>query len=106
MDTQLQASYLPGVVNTEADRLSCLFPHHEWRIAPRLFHLFNKQWGPHSINQTATTINRQLLQFNSQFSKVGSKGTDCLLQDWSSENNWSAPPIVLIPRILDLVERQ
>jgi hypothetical protein len=51
-------------------------------------------------------INRQLLRFNSWFSEVDSEGMDCLLQDWSSENNWLAPLIMLILRILDLVERQ
>lgn len=103
---QLSASYLPGSKNTEVDCLSCLHLHHKWQIAPAMFKHINNHWGPHSINQTATTSNSQLQHFNSHFTESRSKATDCLLQDWRGENNWSAPPIALIPCILELVKWQ
>lgn len=103
---QLSSAYLPGLCNSKADRLSCLHPHHKWHLLREAFKSINKKWGPHSIDQTATRENRQLPQFNSRFMEADSEATDCLLQDWRNDNNWTAPPIALIPHILNLVERQ
>ncbi|ELR18732.1 reverse transcriptase, partial [Acanthamoeba castellanii str. Neff] len=103
---QLSSAYLPGLCNSEADRLSRLHPHHEWHLSREAFESINKKWGPHSIDQTATRENRQLPRFNSRFMEADGEATDCLLQDWRNDNNWTAPPIALIPHILNLVERQ
>ncbi len=103
---QLLSAYLPGLCNSEANHLSCLHPHHEWHLLREAFELIDKKWGPHSIDWTATRENRQLPQFNLRFMEVDGKAMDCLLQNWRNDNNWTAPPITLIPRILDLVERQ
>jgi len=103
---QLTATYLLGVDNTVADHLSCLWPHHRWQLAPEIFCHLNQCWGPHTIDRTASASNSQLPHFNSWFSEAKSKAVDCLLQDWSKDNNWAAPPIALVLCILNLVERQ
>jgi len=103
---QLMATYLPGADNTVADHLSHLWPHHKWQLAPAMVCRLDQLWGPHTIDRTASASNSQLHRFNSQFSEAKSKAVDCLLQDWSKENNWAAPPIALILRILNLVKRQ
>jgi len=103
---QLTATYLLGADNMVADCLSLLWPHHKWKLAPAMFCRLNQCWGPHTINRTASASNSQLPCFNSQFSEARSEAVDCLLQDWSKDNNWATPPIALILRILNLVERQ
>jgi len=40
---QLTATYLLGVDNTVADRLSCLWPHHKWQLAPAMFCRLNQR---------------------------------------------------------------
>jgi len=103
---QLMVTYLPGADNMVADHLSCLWPHHEWKLVPAMFCCLNQCWGPHIIDRTASASNSQLPCFNSQFSEAKSKALDCLLQDCSKDNNWAAPPIALILHILDLIKRQ
>jgi len=100
------ATYLPGADNMVADCLSHLWPHHEWKLVPAMFCHLNQCWGPHTIDRTASASNSQLPCFNSQFSEAKREAVDCLLQDWSKENNWAAPPITLIWRILNLIKRQ
>jgi hypothetical protein len=103
---QLLSVYLPGLCNSEADCLSHLHPHHEWHLSREAFELINKKWGPHSIGWTATRENRQLPWFNLRFMEADGEAMDCLLQDWRNDNNWTVPPIALIPHILNLMERQ
>jgi len=103
---QLTATYLPGADNTVADHLSRLWPHHKWQLSPAMFCRLDQCWGPHTIDRTASASNYQLPHFNLRFSEAESEAVDCLLQDWSKDNNWTAPPIALIPCILDLVKRQ
>jgi len=103
---QLKVTYLLGADNTVADHLSCIWPHHKWKLAPAMFCRLDQCWGPHTISRTASASNSQLPHFNSWFSEAKSKAVDCLLQDWSKDNNWAAPPIALILCILNLVERQ
>jgi len=98
---QLTATYLPGVDSMVADCLSCLWPHHKWKLVPAMFCCLNQSWGPHNIYRTASASNSQLPCFNSWFSEARSKAVACLLQDWSKDNNWATPPIALIPHILN-----
>jgi len=88
---QLMATYLLGADNMVADHLSCLWPHHKWQLSPAMFHHLDQCWGPHTINRTASASNSQLPHFNLWFSEAKSKAVDCLLQDWSKDNNWTTP---------------
>ncbi|ELR16484.1 uncharacterized protein ACA1_307000 [Acanthamoeba castellanii str. Neff] len=47
-----------------------------------MFLAINKKWGPHTINQMATSHNTQLPHYHSHFFKPGSTTTNCLVQDW------------------------
>jgi len=84
----------------------CESSHIQWQLAPAMFCHLDQHWDPHTIDRTASASNSQLPRFNSRFSEAKSKAVDCLLQDWSKDNNWATPPIALILRILNLVERQ
>jgi hypothetical protein len=69
---QMTASYLLGLQNTVADKLSCLHLSHEWQLALALFHCIDRRWGPHTIDRTVSASNTQLPRFNSQFVAHGS----------------------------------
>ncbi len=88
---------LPSKENENADWLSCLHPHREWRINCSTFLAIDKKWGPHTVNQMATSHNTQLPHYHSHFFKPGSTATNCLVQDWVQENSWVALLIALIP---------
>jgi len=52
-DEQLTTRHLPGLDNGWANRLSRLYPQHEWSLADHLFALLDRHWGPHSVDQMA-----------------------------------------------------
>jgi hypothetical protein len=103
---QLTVHHLPGLDNRRADYLSCLYPQHEWSLAPHIFQALDQKWGPQSINHMASAANKKLPQFNSHFCNQGSKATDALLQDWHLKNNWVVPLIALIPKVVALLQCQ
>jgi hypothetical protein len=94
---QLAVIHLPGKENENADWLSCLHPHHKWKMNHSTFLAIDEKWGPHTVDQMATGRNTQLLRYHSCFFKLGSAATNCLVQDWAQENSWVALPIALIP---------
>ena len=56
--------------------------------------------GPHTIDRFASYYNSQLPRFNSRFGNPGTEAVDAFTTNWSGENNWLCPPIVLIPRVI------
>ncbi len=100
------ATHVAGVANGPVDYLSCLHPQHEWSMSPTLFQQLEKRWGLHTVDCFVLACNTQLPRFNSRFSKPGGKATDALAQLWTHNNNWAAPPIALIPRVIWHMQRQ
>lgn len=105
-NVQLTAWHLPGLDNGWADRLSWLYPQHEWSLANHLFTLLDCHWGPHLVDWMVLAENAHLPHFNSCFFKVGVEAVDVLTQCWRCDNNWVVLPIMLIPKVITLVQRQ
>jgi hypothetical protein len=97
------ATHVAGVANGPANFLSCLHPQHEWHTSQMIFHALDTRWGPHTINCFASAHNAQTPWFNSRFTELGGEAVDAMQQDWTQDNNWAAPPIMLIPRVIQLV---
>ncbi len=105
-DAQLTARHLLGLDNGRADRLSWLYPQHEWSLADHLFTLLDCCWGPHLVDWMVLAENTCLPCFNSCFFEVGVEAVDALTQCWRLDNNWVVPPIVLILKVITLVQCQ
>jgi hypothetical protein len=91
------ATHVVGVANGPADFLSRLHPQHEWHTSQTIFCALDMRWGPHMIDCFASACNTQTPQFNSRFTELGGEAIDVMQQDWTQDNNWAAPPIMLIP---------
>ena len=96
----LICTHIPGVMNSQADRLSRSPDVHNWMIHPTLFNLLNKRFGPFSIDRFATNMNAHLPRFNSRYWEPESEGINALAQDWSNDNNFANPPWALIPQVI------
>jgi hypothetical protein len=105
-DVQLTAHHLLGLNNSQADRLSWLYPQHEWSLADHLFTSLDCCWGPHSVDWMVSAENAHLPQFNSHFFKVGAEVVDTLTQCCCHDNNWVVPPIALILKVVTLIQHQ
>lgn len=103
----LTTSYLAGNQNCQADFLSRITLPSDWRLNPNAFRYLNRVWGPHSIDRFASMTNTQLPVYNSWHYDPTTSGIDCLAQqDWAEHNNFINPPFCLIPRILDVIQKQ
>ncbi len=102
----LIARHLPGVVNVHADKLSRLLPQHKWRVHPSIFNELQWKWGLHTIDHMAMKRNTLLPHFNLRFWERHVEAMDTLLQDWTHNNNWVAPPLVLLPVVVQLLQQQ
>jgi hypothetical protein len=100
------AVHVAGVANGPANFLSHLHPQHKWHTSQPTFQILDAKWGPHTVNRFASAHNVQTHHFNSQFTKPRGKATNTMQQDWTQDNNWAAPPITLIPHIIQLVQHQ
>ena len=99
---QIQARYLPGVMNQEADRLSRLSNLYEWKLHPQLFKYLDQLYGPHTIDRFASMSTRQCKRYNSLHLDPWTEGVDALHQNnWASENNFVNPPFRLLSKILN-----
>ena len=103
----LTSRYLQGTLNVTADMLSLLSDHYEWQLNRGLFKYLNSLWGPHTVDRFATMVNAQLPMYNSRFADPHTSGIDALAQqDWNRHNNFVNPPFRLIPKVLQVVEKQ
>jgi len=92
--------------NTLADKMSRIPDRDDWALEPRWFMELDRLWGPHTCDRFATQYNAQLSCFNSKVWSPGTSGVDCLLQDWSHDNNWLCPPVHLILQAVAHAQRQ
>ena len=73
-------------------------------MSDRIFHYFNKVWGPFTIDRFANGNNTKLTRFNSKFSDSLTEGVDAFTFYWSRDNNWLVPPVSLIAHIIKHVQ--
>lgn len=103
----LTATFLAGRDNTHADSLSRINPQYEWQLHPHLFDWLDRVWGPHTIDRFATMTTSQLDRYNSRYYDPLTEGVDALAQqNWAHENNYVNAPFRLLPRILDVIDKQ
>ena len=99
----VRASYTPGLSNdhiTRADELSRLNPKHEWELTRAAFDRVNRAYGPLVVDRFATRDNAKLPTFNTRYYDPQANGTDALSCNWANDDNYLAPPVRLIPRVL------
>lgn len=103
----ISAKYLAGRLNTEADYLSRLVSHHEWRLNPKIFKCLDNIWGPHTVDRFASMATNQIDKYNSQYLDPQTSAVDALAQtDWAKENNYVNPPFRLLNQVINLVHQQ
>ncbi|XP_040290011.1 uncharacterized protein LOC121002639 [Bufo bufo] len=106
-DIMVQAEYLPGLNNVQADWNSrYLSDGSDWQLDPRVFSAISELWGPVSIDLFASRLNRQLTRFYSWRPDPEALAVDAFLQDWSVSHLYAFPPFSMIPRTLLQVIRQ
>ena len=96
----LRAIWIPGVSNTEADRLSRQRDPNDWEMSALAFSVIDLKFGPHTVDRMAASTNTKLPRFNSRLHDPKAEAVNCFSVNWSAENNFVAPPISLIPTVL------
>ena len=98
---QVEAQYLPGVLNIRADRESrVMLDLHDWKLDPLVFAKLNRLWGALEVDLFASRLSTQLPRFYSWRSDPQADAVDAFSQDWSSVKGYTFPPFALIGRCL------
>ena len=98
---QVEAQYLPGVLNIRADRESrVMLDLHDWKLDPLVFAELNQLWGPLEVDLFASRLSTQLPRFYSWRPDPQAEAVDAFSQDWSSVKGYAFPPFALIGRCL------
>ena len=93
---KLEMEWIPRSKNEVADYISRIVDLDDWQVNPTIFHMFDRLWGPHTVDRFASDDNTQLARFNSRFWSPGSEAVDSFAVNWASEINWWVPPLHLI----------
>ena len=61
---EVEAEYLPGILNTRADKDSTvMLDRHNWKIDPQVFSIINQLWGPLEVDLFASRLTNQLPRY-------------------------------------------
>ncbi len=63
----IRNKYIRIAANVWADRLSRETDNAVWELATRIFHYYDKQWGPHTIDRFASFANMQHPRYNAKW---------------------------------------
>lgn len=98
----LTASYIPGVINLEADFESRNFSDNtEWSLHHLIFEKIVSKWGLPSIDLFASRLNHKVDTYASWFPDPGSTYVDAFSFSWSTfELVYLFPPFSLMARCL------
>jgi len=103
----IQAHYIAGKSNVQADYLSRLSSKYEWEIHPALFNYLDKIWGPHTLDRFGSQNTAKCRKYNSRFLDPGCCGVDALSQsDWKIENNFVNAPLRLLNKVIQVICQQ
>ena len=58
------------------------------------------------VDRFADSSNMKTKIFNSRVFSPGTQGVDAFTQIWSGYKNWAVPPLLLVPRTLDMIFTQ
>lgn len=106
LNTTLVAKHIPGAQNVEADYLSRLVDRSNWSLNRAIFATIDKELGPHHVDRFANAQNTQLPRFNSRWLDNKTEAVDALDQDWTGTHSFVNPPFRLLPKVIDLIQRQ
>jgi len=105
--TTIFATYIPGVDNDRADKLSRRKRDRtDWMLHRNLFSRLSRQCGPFTLDLFATRLNAQLPRYVSRFPDPGAESVDAFRQKLTKERAYANPPFNLITRLLAMVKRQ
>ncbi len=96
----LSATYLPGVLNVEADKQSRLrHDNTEWQLNPHVFQMLVHLWGAPSIDLFASRLNYQITPYVAWKPDPHAAAVDAFSIPWES-NFYAFPPFSLLGRAL------
>mmetsp|Transcript_40961 Transcript_40961/g.56953 ORF Transcript_40961/g.56953 Transcript_40961/m.56953 type:complete len:282 (+) Transcript_40961:7621-8466(+) len=101
----VDVQWLPSKENVLADDMSRVEDHGNWRVADEVFRIAEEKWGPHTVDRMASGENKKCKRFNSWRFCPGAEAINTFTVDWLGENNWVAPPLAMIPLVLDHIAR-
>ena len=70
----LKNEWIPRTLNTTADQYTKIFDFDDWSLSDRIFHYFDKIWGPFSLDRFGYSDNAELPRYNSKFFDPLTKG--------------------------------
>jgi transposase InsO family protein len=70
----------------------------DWQLARPIFNMLDKLWGPHDLDVFASEASHQV-------AKYFNRHQDAFKQEWKGSRLWINPPWVLIPQVLEYVEK-
>ena len=104
-DIWVSAVYIPGTINTVADRLSREHhSDHEWMLNRQIISELWVLYPGLSIDLYTTTLNAQLPRFASWRPDTRAAFVDAFSRSWNGKCFYAFPPFSLIQRCLDRVE--
>ena len=96
----MEPEWIPREQNKLADYLSQLVEYNDWMLNPEVFSALDAEWGLHTVDRFANSVNNQLVRFNSWYWEPGTEAVDAFTCSWGDENNWLCPPVHLVPRVI------
>ena len=105
-DIRLQAKYLAGKNNQDADHLSWQVSTFEWSLHKEVFRTLDMMWGLTKWTGLHQQTCHLLPKYNSYFHDQFTSGIDAFTQDWSQMKNFIKPLVFLLPRILKKVKKE
>ena len=106
---RLQATFIKGELNTVADHLSRNIPqeYSKWALAADCMRAINQRFGLRTLDLFASKSNAQAEHFVSLHPEQGAMATDAFTLNWGQNNEAILfnPPFVLLPRVLQKVQR-
>ena len=97
---KLLVEWVPREFNKYADFLSKMVDHDDWQTTPAFFGYLENRWGPHTVDRFASSTNTKLKRFNSKFLCPNTEQVNAFAVSWSGENNYLAPPVTYVPKVL------
>jgi hypothetical protein len=108
LDTRITMSHVPGVDNDFADALSRMDTAGDYELLPDVFQDGVRALGARpSIDLFASRFNHKLARFVALPGKLagGAVAEDALMFNWSRETPYVFPPVQIVARVLQKLER-
>lgn len=102
----LKAAHIAGVNNVLADQLSRIkIQATEWELDNSVVHQIFQNWGHPTIDLFATNENKKAVVFCSWMNHPQALAVDALSIEWNNMFAYAFPPLALIPKILQHMQK-